>query len=48
MQTIDSDELEEIAKKIGGIILDPDEIEDIRYCQPGLFNPHGLFPIATP
>jgi len=47
-QIVDPDELEYIAKKIGGIILDSDEIQDIQYCQPGLLNPHSLFPIATP
>jgi len=47
-QIVDPDELEYIAEKIGGIILDSDEIQDIQYCQPSLLNPHSLFPVATP
>jgi hypothetical protein len=43
---VNLDELEMIAAKIDGIILEWDEFDEIFYNQPELLNPHSLFPIS--
>lgn len=41
---VEEDELADIAAKIGGFVLTPDDVDELIDKQPSMFNPHSLFP----